>query len=105
MSSTPARAELIRDSNGKAVRDGDAREAQRGDLPGQLGGPEVVEADPGLDQIGRGERLGRNQLDRRLDLGDPVAFDAPDDRNASAVRLGVEELVADVEWNLVAKLE
>ena len=50
------------------------------------------------------ERLCRDDLDRRVDDRDPVALDAPHDRDAPPADLRVDERVADVDRDLVPEL-
>ena len=60
---------------------------------------------PSRQQAGRaGSVSDGDELDRRIARGDAIALDAPDDRDAPAADLGVEERVADVDRNLVAEL-
>ncbi len=69
-----------------------------------MGRVDLVVVHPGLDQVVHRDRLGRDDLDRRLDDRDPVALDAPHDRHPSPADLRVQERVADVERQLVSQL-
>ena len=69
-----------------------------------LVGGDLVEVDAVADQVVDRERLRVDDLDRRVDDGDAVALDAPDDRDAAPADLGVQERVDDVDRDLVAQL-
>ena len=65
---------------------------------------DVVEVDARADQLVRRERLDRDDLDRRVDDGDPVALDAPYDGDAAPADLRIDEGVPDVDRDLVTEL-
>ena len=62
----------------------------------------MVDACP--DQVVRGKRLRVDDLDRRVDRGDAIALDAPDDRHAPPAHLRVQKRVDDVDGDLVSQL-
>ena len=77
--------------------------SERDDLHGDRRS-DVVEVDARAEEVVRREGLGRDDLDRRVDDGDPVALDAPDDRDPAPADLRVDERVADVDRDLVPQL-
>ena len=65
---------------------------------------DLVHVDAVPDEVVGRERLHRDDLDRRVDGGDAIALDAPDDGDAAAVELEVAEGVADRDRDFVAQL-
>src|SRR6185503_3837951 len=97
-------AQGIGEPDGELARHARAPEAQGLGLPDDVGRCEVVEVDAVADEVVDGEGLRVENVDRRIDGCDAVAFDAPRYRDAPAAHLGVEQHVDDVDGDLVAQL-
>ena len=98
-------AEVVRQPERERVGHPRARDAERLDCTDDLGRRDLVVVDPGGDEVVDRDRLHGDDLDPRVDDRDPVALDAPDDCDAAIADLGVDERVADPEWQLVSELE
>jgi hypothetical protein len=97
-------AQRVGDPDREGERHARPRDPERSDGAHRLRGLDLVVVDPRRDEVVDGDRLGRDDLDRRVDRCNPVAFDAPDDRDPPLADLGVEKRVADAERQLVPQL-
>ena len=96
--------ERIRVPEGKGRRHHRVAKPERARDPHRDRRRDVVVVDAVTYEVVVRERLDRDDLDGRVDRGDAVSLDAPDDRDAPPVELDVAKGIADRHRDLVPQL-